>query len=108
MVAYYVNPRIVHIKPFGYLPIKGDEMDFANPRGKFLYASKPIFQETIISKSGFRYTIFGIILIVAIFIKFFLPFRIVHIDPCNHEINVHIFYRASVIKNNFTFLGRRV
>ena len=93
-----VNLGVVLVEPFWFLAAC-DEMNLTHPWCKLLNASEPVFQESVVAEAGFRNTVLGIVFVARVFCEFILPFRVVHVDPSNHKINIHIclFYLLCIL-----------
>ena len=89
LMVYNIDFRMVGDKPFRLLATC-NKMDFMYPWSKLLNPPEPVLQETVISEPCFRDSIFSVLFFARELGKVHLPFRIVHVNPCNHKINFHI------------------
>ena len=82
-----IEAGIVEIKPVRVLPT-GNEMNFPHPWSKLVNTTEPVLQETIVTETGVDDTVLLILLQSPVMIELLLPIGVVHVDPCDHYINI--------------------
>ena len=87
-VAHYVELGIGGIEPLGRAAVHY-EVNLAHPGSKLLHTAEPVAQEAVVSEAGFRHSVAGVVLVVAVTGELLQPLRVVHIHPCYYEIYIH-------------------
>ena len=65
-------------------------MNLPDPRRELLYTAEPILQKSVVPETGFRKLILGIVDNPFRLCKVLFPYRVIHVDPRNYEIYIHI------------------
>ena len=88
LVVYQMYLGIVGIEPFRFLTAS-HEMYSAHPWSEFLHPAEPVSQESVIAETGIRHSVFRDVALSRPFREILLPYRIIHIYPCDDKIDIH-------------------